>query len=309
MERGRQGDGKLLAFSRIQRLVLAPVDINRLIAAMADLLARSLGPKIEIAMDFDESIGPAQADANQLELAILNLAINARDAMPDGGRLTIATTREDIGAEGDLASGRFVVVTVTDTGTGMPSEVLDRAFEPFFTTKEIGEGTGLGLSQVYGIARQSGGTVKIESMLGRGTSVRVLLPAASGVAVVPEDLDLDFTDDDAAQGHREIVLVVDDDPDVRHFLIESLLALGYRVAEAAHGRAGLEALDRSHPDVMILDYAMPGMTGAEVALEARRRQPELPILFTTGYADMAALRGPAGAAQALPPGGTGPRRR
>jgi PAS domain S-box-containing protein len=287
VERGAKLTGQLLAFSRTQRLALRPVDVNAAIDAMQDLLVRSLGPTIDIEAHLDTTIGLAVADANQLELAILNLAINARDAMPEGGTLHIATS-EAVDPADDLPPGRYVIVSVTDTGTGMPPEVLDRALEPFYTTKPVGKGTGLGLSQVYGIARQSGGTVRIESAMGEGTTVRVLLPSAGAAAV---------RDDAAAEhqplinGRRELVLVVDDDPDVRRLLVNGLEALGYRVAEAAHGRAGVDALERATPDLMIVDYAMPGMTGAEVAAAALRRHPGLPIMFATGYADTAALAG------------------
>ena len=218
---------------------------------------------------------------------MLNLSINARDAMPNGGRLTVSV---DVG---DLNGRRMARVSVADTGAGMPPDVVERAFEPFFTTKAVGKGTGLGLAQVYGIAQQSGGAATIESEVGRGSVVCITLPLSERETPrwEPTGSGQATTSIPQAQG-TVTVLVVDDDPAVRGSLVEMLRSIGYRVIEAHHGRAGLELLSRTPGlDVMIVDYIMPGMTGAEVALAARRQRPTLPILFSTGFADTSALGG------------------
>ena len=283
--RGAKLTGQLLAFSRTQQLSLAPVDMNALVIGLQDLLARSIGPLVELRYVPSREPVWAKADANQVELALLNLAINARDAMPGGGRLTVTV---DVTQPDGHAMARL---SVADTGLGMPPDVVERAFEPFFTTKGVGKGTGLGLAQVYGIASQSGGTALIESEIGRGTTVRLLLPllehhvlACKDEPLVPASIPLGRASD--------VVLVIDDDPAVRGSLVEMVRSLGYRVLEAPHGRAGLDLLEATPlPDVMIVDYVMPGMSGAEVALAARHTHPTLPILFSTGYADTSALGG------------------
>jgi CheY-like chemotaxis protein len=276
---------QLLAFSRTQRLTLKPVDINALVNGMNDLMARTIGPQFVIEMDLDPEAPWALADANQVELAILNLAINGRDAMGAGGVLRI---RSGLRAAPDagLRPGDYVVVQVSDTGSGIPKHLIERVFDPFFTTKPIGKGTGLGLSQVYGIAQQSGGTVRISSVEGEGTSVEVWLPVAprstEAVAAPPPAAPVQ-------NGHRQRVLVVDDDAGVRRFIVECLEMLGYTVLEASHGREGLDRLSAEQPQLMIVDFAMPGMNGAEVVSEARVRAPGLPIILATGYADMDAV--------------------
>ena len=286
-KRGAKLTGQLLAFSRTQQLTLVPVDLNALLAGIQDLLSRSIGPLIELRCVPSREPVWATADSNQLELALLNLAINARDAMPNGGRLTVAVEITQ------SADRKMANLSVTDTGTGMPPDVIERAFEPFFTTKGVGKGTGLGLAQVYGIASQSGGSATIESEPGRGTTVRLLLPLLDRAASLQDQADRAELAGSIPLGRTsDVVLVVDDDPAVRGSLVEMLRSLGYRVLEAAHGRAGLEMLDSNpHPDVMIVDYIMPGMSGAEVALAARQHHPALPILFSTGYANTAALQG------------------
>jgi len=276
---------QLLAFSRVQRLTLTPVDINALIAGMNDLLARTIGPQFDIVMDLEPGALWAMADANQVELAILNLAINARDAMPDGGGVSIACRRRDA-EHAALDPGPYIVARVSDTGLGIPANVIDKVFDPFFTTKPIGKGTGLGLSQVYGIAQQSGGAVLIESVEGAGTSVELWLPVAAAPAVHAND---DVPSPAKTKASRARVLVVEDDPGVRRFIVECLEMLGYAVSEASHGQEGLERLDAESPELMIVDFAMPGMNGAEVALAARARAPGLPIILATGYADMEAV--------------------
>ena len=276
---------QLLAFSRTQNLTLKAVDANGLVTGMHDLLGRTIGPMVRIEMALDPAGPWALADANQLELAILNLSINARDAMPDGGVLTIATGRQ-AAQGGDLAPGDYALICVSDTGSGIPPDLMAKVFDPFFTTKPIGKGTGLGLSQVYGIAQQSGGTVRLASVEGQGTTVELWLPAAEAEAEAPGDV-LE-ADADAERPHQRI-LVVDDDEAVRRFIVECLQALGYGVDEAADGESGLRVLQGARPDLLIVDYAMPGMTGVDVVLRARAVAPGVPIILATGYADMEAV--------------------
>ncbi len=283
-DRAAKLTSQLLAFSRSQRLDLQAVDVDALIVGMRDLMARSIGPTVEIRTDLRVPDQAATADANQLELALLNLAINARDAMPKGGLLTIGTRREN--ARSALGQDEeFVIVSVTDTGSGIPPEILSKVFDPFFTTKPVGKGTGLGLSQVHGIAHQSGGSVRVDSEVGRGTTIEIWLRAtdemrlAVGEAESEDHLHLQ-------SGH---VLVIDDDADVRRFVVECLETLGFSVTEAEHGRAGLDRLERDRPDLMIVDFAMPGMNGAEVAAAAREQRADLPIILATGYADTGAV--------------------
>lgn len=276
---------QLLAFSRTQNLTLKAVDANALVTGMHDLLGRTIGPMVRIEMALDPGAPWALADANQLELAILNLSINARDAMVEGGVLTISTGRQ--AARGvDLAPGDYAVLSVRDTGAGIPPGVVAKVFDPFFTTKPIGKGTGLGLSQVYGIAQQSGGTVRLASVEGQGTTVEIWLPAAEATTTAAEDT---FSVEADAEGPHRRILVVDDDEAVRRFIVECLQSLGYSVEEAADGETGLRALAGSPPDLIIVDYAMPGMTGVDVVLRARHAAPGVPILLATGYADMEAV--------------------
>jgi len=273
--------GQLLAFSRTQRLDLKPVNVDELIDGMHDLVRRSIGPSIAIHMDLNSRLQHALADANQLELAILNLIINARDAMGEGGALSIRT---DVRGSD---SGEFVTISVRDTGGGIAPHLLSKVFEPFFTTKPVGKGTGLGLSQVYGIAEQSGGTAKITSELGKGTTVEIWLPICAVDA--PHDDFPSFHELPPASATPETILVVEDDRDVRRFIVECLDGLGYRIEEAAHGQQGLEALRVQTPSLLIVDFAMPGMNGAELAASVRAAQHSMPIIFVTGYADMDAV--------------------
>jgi len=276
---------QLLAFSRSQRLNLKPVDLNALVLGMSDLLARTIGPQITIEMAPGEDAPWTMADENQLELAILNLAINARDAMGDGGVLRIAT-RADTADDATLSAGGYGVVTVSDTGTGIPPSLIDKVFDPFFTTKPVGKGTGLGLSQVFGIARQSGGTVRVDSPEGQGAVIEIWLPLTAPVAAAPEpEAGLQAL----ARNERERVLVIDDDEGVRQFIVDSLEGSGYAVVASSNGADGLKFLRETDPDLVIVDYAMPGMNGVEVVTEVRRSQPSLPIILATGYADMAAV--------------------
>ena len=286
-ERGARLTAQLLAFSRVQRLEVQPMDVNEHIDEMRPLLRNVLGPRIDKAFDLEPGRLGVMADPTQLEVAILNLAINARDAMPDGGTITLSTRHRKIADDPELEAGDYVELAITDTGTGMPPEVVARVFEPFFTTKEVGKGTGLGLSMVYGMARQSGGTVRIDSAPGEGTVVRLLLRCAE------EDvLDLDETIDAEGEAAAETfrILVVDDDEDVRRFIACSLEEYGHDVVEASNGASGLAAFARRPADLVILDYLMPGMTGAEVAATLRNERPDLPLLFVTGYSESDAIR-------------------
>ncbi|GJD49519.1 Sensor histidine kinase RcsC [Methylobacterium crusticola] len=292
-ERGARLTAQLLAFSRRQRLDPKPVDLNETVASMRDLLQSSMGGAVRIETVHQRDLWPAMVDPTQIELVILNLAINARDAMEVGGALTIETANVGLGSPRtpeEPQAGEYVMVSVNDTGTGIPPAVLERVFEPFFTTKEVGRGSGLGLAQVYGFAKQSGGGVRIDTQMGQGTSVRVYLPRASAAALgAGLAARADCPVSQQADGHP-VVLVVDDDSAVREITATLLAELGYAVREAGSGHAALAALDRDPEiDLMVVDFAMPGMNGAEVAHEARRRRPALPILFVTGYADTAAL--------------------
>jgi len=297
-ERGTRLTSQLLAFSRMQRLELRPTLVAPLVAGMKTLLASTLGPSIRLAYDLDqEGPVPVLADPTQLELIVLNLAINARDAMPDGGDLTIVTRRTMIAGDPDLAAGEYVELKVVDTGAGMPPDVAERAFDPFFTTKEKGKGTGLGLSMVYGVATQAGGTARIQSKPGAGTTISVLLPR-----IMEGDADADAAAAGAVEpdaGGGLTILIVDDDSDVRTFVAEALRESGHLVLEAADGEAGL-AIAASRPvDLMIVDFAMPGLNGADVAIDALRLRPGQKLLFMTGFADTAALESAAPGAPVL----------
>ena len=290
-ERGASLTRQLLAFSRSQKLELRPFVIAELVLQMRELLGRTLGPDIALVLNLDEDRAPVLSDRTQLELAVLNLAINARDAMPAGGRLTITTRVVSLGAEEpELEPGDYVELAVADTGEGMSPDVVERAFDPFFTTKGVGKGTGLGLSQVYGVARQTGGSARIRSAPSGGTTVTLWLrrsPGEAAAAVAPERPGAQ-TDVLAPAGGRT-VLVVDDEPQVRALAADTLELLGYRVLTADGGPAALEILARVRPDVMLLDYAMPGMNGAELARLARERWPDTPIAFASGHADTEAV--------------------
>ena len=278
---------RLLAFSRQQPLKPEAVDANKLVAGMSELIRGSLGSDIRLETVLSSGLWRTHADPNQLESVLLNLAVNARDAMPDGGRLTIETANGHLDARYVAAhlgvpAGQYVMIAVTDTGTGMPPEVIAKAFDPFFTTKAVGKGTGLGLSQVYGFVKQSGGHVKIYSEPGQGTTVKVYLPRlvrAEGEALAEESVS------DVPLGEREeVVLVVEDEPAVRQFSVDALTELGYRVLEADGAASALRLLD-GHGEIALLftDVVMPDVNGAKLAEEARRRRPDLKVLFTTGY--------------------------
>ena len=284
---------RLLAFSRRQTLDPKPVDVNRLVSDMEDLVRRTVGPVIELEVIGAPDLWTTRIDANQLENALLNLCINARDAMPDGGRLTIETGNrrldERAAASCDLAPGPYVALSVSDTGTGMSPEVMSRAFDPFFTTKPLGVGTGLGLSMVYGFARQSGGQVRAYSEVGEGTTMSVYLPRHVGEAVV-EDATPAPVADQAPVGAT--VLVVDDEATVRMLILEVLAGFGYAAVEAANGADGLRVLESSSRiDLLITDVGLPGgMNGRQMADAGRALRPGLRVLFITGYAENAVIR-------------------
>jgi PAS domain S-box-containing protein len=279
---------RLLAFSRRQPLDPRPVNVNALVTGMSDLLPRTLGETIAVETVQGAGLWRVEADANELESAILNLALNARDAMPGGGKLTIETANAHIDEAyahtyAEVSPGQYVAISVSDTGFGMDEATVARAFEPFFTTKPVGSGTGLGLSQVYGFVKQSGGHVKIYSEPGHGTTVKIYLPRLIATDEVVEE----SGDAPIPEGSREeTILVLEDDDDVRTFSVETLRDLGYRVIEAHDGPSALRLLERqSRVDLMFSDVVLPGgMTGAEVAKQARELRPELKVLFTTGYA-------------------------
>ena len=278
---------RLLAFSRQQPLEPEPIDGNKLVAGMSDLLRHSLGGDVRLETVLAGGLWRTHADPNQLESVILNLAINGRDAMANGGRLTIETANchldaRYVAAHLGVPAGQYVMIAVTDTGSGMPPEVMAKAFDPFFTTKQVGKGTGLGLSQVYGFVKQSGGHVKIYSEVGQGTTIKVYLPRLIGAEA---EFAADSSGDEMPLGeNQEVVLVVEDEPAVRQFSVDALTELGYRVLEADGAAAALRLLD-VHPEIALLftDIVMPEVNGAKLADEARRRRPGLRVLFTTGY--------------------------
>ena len=279
---------RLLSFSRQQPLEPKPTNLNSLVAGMSDLLAHSIGADIRLETVLAGGLWRVEIDPNQLENVILNLAVNARDAMPDGGRLTIETQNAHLddryaATNAGVAAGQYVMLAVTDTGVGMPEAVIAKAFDPFFTTKEVGKGTGLGLSQVYGFVKQSGGHVKIYSEPGHGTTVKVYLARRDGAAA--EELPAPVLATALAAGdERDTVLVVEDEPGVRAFTTEALTELGYTVLAASDGAAALRLLD-AHPEIDLLftDVVMPDMNGRKLADAALDRCPDLKVLFTTGY--------------------------
>ncbi|MEO9065181.1 MAG: PAS domain S-box protein [Burkholderiaceae bacterium] len=287
---------RLLAFSRRQTLDPTPVDVSRLVSGMEDLIRRTVGPAIQVESVGTAGLWPTLVDSNQLENALLNLCLNARDAMPGGGRLTIETANRAIDDRGallrEVPAGQYVSLCVSDTGTGMTPEVAKRAFEPFFTTKPTGSGTGLGLSMIHGFALQSGGVARIYSELGRGTMVCLYLPRLHG-----RDAD-EFADTErmmraAPHGHGETVLVVDDEPIIRMLITELLAELGYVSIEASTGVEGLRILQSDTPIALLIsDVGLPGgMNGRQMAEAARLARPHLKVLYATGYAENALIGG------------------
>jgi PAS domain S-box-containing protein len=279
---------RLLAFSRQQPLDPKPLDVNKFIAAEVEFLQRSLGETIEIEAVGSAGLWPVEVDAHQLEAALLNLAVNARDAMPNGGKLTIETSnafldQDYCSANPEVTPGQYVMMAVSDNGTGMTKNVADRAFEPFFSTKGAGQGTGLGLSQVYGFIKQSKGHIKIYSEAGEGTTVKIYLPR------LLQDIDRSDEEEQAAEpvegaGH-ETILVVEDDRDVRAYLVELLRDLNYRVLSAHDAVAALGMIETRdiRIDLLLTDVVLPGVNGRQLAEQAKNRRPDLKVLFTTGY--------------------------
>ncbi|MDP8914807.1 MAG: PAS domain-containing protein, partial [Pseudomonadota bacterium] len=285
---------RLLAFSRRQPLDPQPVNANRLVTGTEELLRRTIGESIRLEIVTAGGLWQTLCDPHQLENAILNLAINARDAMPQGGALTIETCNAHLdgayaGRQRDVKPGQYVCIAVSDTGTGMPRDVIEKAFDPFFTTKPIGQGTGLGLSMIYGFARQSEGYAKIYSEEGRGTTVKLYLPRHHGEVEDAEEDQAELTDAQRAEA-GEVVLVVEDETAVRELVVDVLQELGYRAVEAANGDAGLKLLQTDmRVDLLVTDIGLPGLNGRELADAARRRRPNLKVLFMTGYAENATV--------------------
>jgi PAS domain S-box-containing protein len=285
---------RLLAFARRQSLDITRVDVAQLVSSLEDMLVRTLGPRVALQIGFGADLWPARIDASQLENALLNLVINARDAMPDGGKLTIEAANAQIDAayaatQRELTAGDYVVLSVSDDGMGMPAHVIARAFEPFFTTKPIGQGTGLGLSMVYGFVKQAGGHVRIHSQAGKGTTVSLYLPrdltetAAAPTAVASRPA--------SHAGTGETILVVEDEDSVRAVIVSVLEELGYRFIEAANADAALLVIESGRPvDLLVTDVGLPGMNGRQLAEIACEKRPNLKVLFVTGYAEQAAVR-------------------
>jgi signal transduction histidine kinase len=284
--------GQLLAFARRQPLQAEVIDVNELIRGMTDLLDRTLGERIAIETQLAADACAVEADRAQLESALLNIAVNARDAMPDGGELRIATTPQD-----DRRSGRMVAIAVSDSGSGMDEDTLSRAFEPFFTTKSTGKGTGLGLSQVYGFATQSGGDLRIESKSGKGTTVTLLLPCSRGAQQQRQE-----EETTALQAQRTgRILLVEDNEEVGEFAQSLLSELGHRVRWAQSAEQALELARKQKFDAVFSDVVMPGMSGIELADRLAALDPELPVILTTGYSDELAETGTGGRPVILKP--------
>jgi nitrogen-specific signal transduction histidine kinase/ActR/RegA family two-component response regulator len=300
-ERGADLTRRLLAFGRRQSLMPQSTDVNELLDSMEPLMRRSLGEHIEIRLVRGSDLWPATVDQSQLENAIVNLAVNARDAMPEGGQLTIETANVELDADYEAAdpemkAGPYVMVAVSDTGAGMPVDVLARAFEPFFTTKDVGKGTGLGLSMVYGFIKQTGGHVRIYSEVGLGTVVRLYLPRAKDVAIA---VHAPAAEPAELPTGTETILLVEDDPLVRTYTQTQLTALGYRVVAAENAQRAIEEVEQGcRPDLLFTDMVMPGrMNGRDLAEHLCRRWPDLKVLYTSGYAHNTFERTPEDAGQ------------
>jgi CheY-like chemotaxis protein len=291
-ERGAKLTGQLLAFARKQHLAPRVVSLNELVSSMGDLLLQTIGVTVRIETVLEKDLWAVMIDPTQLELVILNLAINSRDAMPHGGRLTVATKNigvSDRPRPAGLAPREYVAISVSDTGSGMTQEVAAKAFEPFFTTKPVGQGTGLGLSQVLGFAQQSGGEVRIDSRVGEGTTITIFLPRSrKSLPRVVEEAGPVRHDGKAAT-----ILVVDDDPAVRELTVSALEEMNYRVLAAENGRVAIEVLRQAGTvDLAVIDLVMPVMNGRELATRIRAVEPGRAILFMTGYDDMSESEDP-----------------
>ncbi|MGF3022569.1 response regulator [Methylobacterium aquaticum] len=291
-QRGAALTKRLLTFSHRRDLQARTVDLNAVIRGMDDLLGRSLGGFVQVERALSDDLWPAKVDPDQLELAILNLCINGRDAMPEGGVVALSTRNETVRGSTDpnlqdpnLKPGDYAVIAIRDTGTGIPPEILGRVFEPFFTTKGVGQGTGLGLAMVFGLVQQSGGTIRIDSEVGRGTTVLLYLPRSrEAVETAPSPASAP-----APAPRRAHILVVDDDPQVRHVTASFLNGFGYDEAEVPSGEAALERLAAERFDLVVADLAMPGMSGLDLAEAVRERWPALPFLLVTGHAEAARI--------------------
>ncbi|MEZ5775387.1 MAG: ATP-binding protein, partial [Hyphomicrobiaceae bacterium] len=283
-EMGARLTGRLLTFARRRRLDPAVLDLNDQVLGMTELLRRAIGEPIDLSTVLAPDLWPVKVDPSEIENAIVNLAVNARDAMPSGGKLVIRTHNSPIGGAGEtgLPPGDYVRLSVSDNGTGMTPEVLQRAFEPFFTTKEHGRGTGLGLSTIYGFVRQSGGQVTIDSEPGRGTTVNLFLPRA---AAMPAEASGAGVTSGVAATRGELVLVVEDNPQVRRLAVRRLAELGYRVEEAETAREALARIGAGHlPDIVFSDVVMPGgMSGVDLALALAKSHPRVKVLLTSGF--------------------------
>jgi signal transduction histidine kinase/CheY-like chemotaxis protein len=282
---------RLLAFSRRQPVDPKAVNVNQLIGSIEELLRRSMGENVSLKTDLCPDLKLVRCDTNQLENALLNLVINARDAMPDGGRVQIATENvaidEQAGLKRDIVPGDYISIKVIDSGVGMPPDVKARAFDPFFTTKPIGQGTGLGLSMIYGFVRQSDGSVRIESEPDKGTAIEICLPQFNELGTA--ELEKAQTDPDPGTDQGEVVLVVEDEAIVRMLVVETLGDLGYRALEAADGQSALRILQSAQRvDLLVTDIGLPGLNGRQLADAGRTTRPHLKILFMTGYAENAA---------------------
>jgi PAS domain S-box-containing protein len=281
-ERGASLTQRLLAFARQQDLRAVPVDLPALIRGMVDLLERSLGPRVALRLDLSQALPPARVDANQLELAVLNLAINARDAMPDGGTIEIRIAEFQASRDPALKSGRYLKLSVIDSGKGMTPEILKRAVEPFFSSKPLGKGTGLGLSMVHGLAVQLGGALQLSSAVGKGTTATLILPVATNAPEVESPAQAV-----TKVSRSAVILFVDDDPLIAMSTTEMLEDLGHHVIGASSGVHALDIIRSEQPlDLMMTDHVMPGMTGVELAAASRELRPSLPILLATGYAEL-----------------------
>lgn len=282
---------RLLAFGRRQSLDLKPADVNGLVRGMEELLHRTLGEQVALETHLALNLWAAFTDPNQLESALLNLCLNARDAMPKGGKLTVESANERLDERyaqdhAEVEAGDYVVLSVSDTGIGMTPSTVDKVFEPFFTTKPVGEGTGLGLSMVYGFAKQSGGHVRIYSELGKGTTVKLYVPRHGSALEAGADLL-----EEAPRGAGETVMVVEDDPSVRLIVLEVLEELGYEAIEAVDADSAIPILQSDRRiDLLVSDVGLPGMNGRQLADVARETRPDLRVLFITGYAENAAIR-------------------
>jgi signal transduction histidine kinase/CheY-like chemotaxis protein len=296
-DRGARLSAQLLTFSRSKQLTPEAFAIDELVSDLRDMLRRTLGPTIDLRFELGAPDQVVLADRTQLELALLNLAINARDATAADGQIVVATQIMSVKNEGaDLCQGRYVQISVRDDGVGMSAEVSAQAFDPFFTTREMGRGTGLGLSQVYGFAKQLGGGARIESREGEGAKVSFWLPCADDPG---HRADAKIGAPHPDDGIRAHVLVVDDDPAVRRIAVEALVMAGHRVREAGDGPTALALIATEAPDILLADYAMPGMTGAQLAAQVRAHAPAVKIVFATGYADIEGVQALLGPSQVI----------